>query len=111
MSTGPIVPQTLADFLRSVPYQITGQWFYQKNIPLDGYAFSNCRFDSCNLHVSRGVFRLSHCFMSSCALYYYDEALTVVRLFAGMHVPLNVEINPNLRPISHPDGTISIEPK
>jgi hypothetical protein len=109
MSTGAIVPTRLADFLRSVPYEISGQWFHQQHIQLDGYAFSQCRFDACTLYVARGIFKLSHCFMAGCLVIYNDEARNIARLFSGMHVPSNVQINPSLRPDIHPDGTFSID--
>ncbi len=95
---GAIVPTEVGDFLRSIPYEISGQWFHGKNIKLDGYSFSYCRFDACNIYVSRGLFRLDHCFMASCNIYYLNEANAVVRLFTGCHIPSTVQVNPYLRP-------------
>jgi hypothetical protein len=109
MTTGAIVPKRLAEFLRSIPYEVSGQWFYQKSIQLDGYAFNNCRFDHCNIYVSRGIFRLTSCFFGSCILYYSDEARNVIRLFSGQHIPDSVSIIPFLRPVANADGTFTID--
>jgi hypothetical protein len=100
---------SLAEFLRSVPYEVKGQWFHKKTIGLDGYAFVNCRFDGCHLYVSRGVFRMKECYASGCTFYYLDEALNIVRLFAGAHVPSTVSLNTFLRPVINADGTFTID--
>lgn len=109
MTTGAIVQKGLADFLRSIPYEISGQWFYQKVIHLDGYAFSQCRFDHCNIYVARGIFRLTECYMQDCMLFYCEEARNVVRLFSGLHIPNTIALSPTIRPIYNVDGTFTID--
>jgi len=110
MGSGEIVPTNLSDFLRAIPYEIKGQWFFQKTVYLDGYSFSNCRFDNCTIFISRGIFRLINCYALNCMFFYTDEARNVARLFAGMHVPVgSVPLNPSLRPINNADGTFTID--
>ncbi len=104
-----LVPQ-LADFLRSVPYELTGQWYHKQSLVMDGFSFTQCRFDECTLYVSRGIFRMRSCFMSGCFIIYSNEARNVARLFSGSHVPNSVYVNPSLRPTANPDGTFSIDP-
>lgn len=109
MSEQELVPGGLANFLRSVPYQISGQWYHQKNIMLDGFAFSNCRFDSCNIFLSHGPFTLDHCYMSGCTIFYNDEALAAVRFFVLNHLPRTLDLPPRVKAVFNADGTFSID--
>jgi len=49
-------------------------------LSLDGYTFSNCVFINCQLTTSTGDFRIKDCHMQSCKVYFYGNALRVVRL-------------------------------
>jgi hypothetical protein len=57
------------EFLRTIPYAITGQWFYAQNIFLDGFSFTRCRFDGCNVYLARGMFVLDHCYFHNCTFF------------------------------------------
>ena len=97
------------EFLRTIPYAITGQWFYAQNIFLDGFSFTRCRFDGCNVYLARGMFVLDHCYFHNCTFFYTDETLASIRLFVGNHVPNTVNLIPHLRPIINADGTVSVD--
>jgi hypothetical protein len=95
------------EILTNYPYQITGQWFNSVDVQLDGYAFIRCRFDHCTIYLRRGDFVLDHCFFNMCTVYFYDDAVTVVRFYNVFSIP-PASFPEHVRPIQHEDGTVSV---
>ncbi len=100
-------PEKLSQLFSSAPCRIEGQWYHNQKFALDGYEFVSCRFDGCNLYISKGTFLISHCVFSQCTLYYRDEALKIVKLY-GLLATDAAKRWPGLAPTHNPDGTISI---
>lgn len=97
----------LSQLFTSAPFRIEGQWYHNQTFTLDGFEFVSCRFDSCNLHTSKGTFLINSCVFSNCTLYYWEEALKIVKLY-GLLATDAAKRWPGLAPTQNPDGTISI---
>ncbi|MFC1571289.1 hypothetical protein ACFL31_01905 [Candidatus Margulisiibacteriota bacterium] len=95
--------------IRAAKAQRSNQYFLDKTIYLDGYKFTNCRFDRCNLIIYSGDISLDHCVISNdCIVSYGENALKIVRLFNSFNPSSHIYF-PNLTPIVNADGTISIK--
>ena len=102
------VGRGLIDALASRP-DVRDVWFNGKTVKLDGFNFSNCRFDSCQLEVSTSNFEMHRCFVSSdSSVLYHGEVIKVLRLFNSRY-DWAYKAMPNFCPTRHEDGTISIE--
>ena len=106
-ATNPNIGSWLGGLLTGDPYKVEGQWYHNKLIHLDGYTFERCRFDSCDIHISTGNFRVNHCYFANCRFFYSGNALNLVRLY-------NINANearsnwPYLAPTLNSDGTLTI---
>ncbi len=100
-------PEKLSKLFTSAPFRIEGQWYHNQTFTLDGYEFVSCRFDSCNLYISKGTFLINRCFFSGSTFYYRDEALKIVKLY-GLLATDAAKLWPSLAPTHNLDGTISI---
>ena len=100
-------PKKLGQLFSSAPFRIEGQWYHNQTFTLDGYEFVSCRFDSCNLYVSKGTFLITSCVFSNCIFHYRDEALKIVRLYSILATDA-AKLWPFLGPTHNLDGTISI---
>jgi hypothetical protein len=69
--------QRSLDFLGS-PTAIEGRWYNNQEVPLDGFTFVRCRFDNCELIVSKGNFQLDHCWIQGGVIRFRNEACNVV---------------------------------
>ena len=70
---------------QSAPYQISNQWFHDKEISLDGYSFQNCRFDNCSLHLKVAFVHFNHCFFSNSSFVFEEGAQRAVRVYNIFH--------------------------
>ena len=71
----------LGAFFSAHPVVITGRYFRKKSISLDGYNFSQCRFDECEFHVTKGNFSFDKCFFQGCNLSFSLDAGRTVQLY------------------------------
>jgi hypothetical protein len=87
---------------------VTGLWFNQQNLTLDGYVFSHCRFDRCRLTVRTTNVALDHCIIDDLStIEYGPELVKVIHLFNSRYEWAR-ESFPNFCPTQNDDSTISI---
>jgi hypothetical protein len=103
----PPFANALAQYLAVAAYNFEGKWFRNQEINIDGYSFSNCRFDSCTITTSKGSFSFDHCYLSNCRIIYGEAAQKTVRLYIW-GAQMGGEAAASLYPISNPDGTYTI---
>ncbi len=88
--------------------QLTGIWYNQKDVTLDGFNFVQCRFDNCNLYVSSANFEVHRCFFDDrTKIYYEGDVVKVLRLFNSRN-PWVYDNHPFFAPERHENDTISI---
>src|ERR1043166_4134699 len=64
------------------PPEVNGLYYRGKILVLDGYRFTNCRFDNCTLQVSTTNFSLVHCVIDDLTtIQYGGDTLKLVKLF------------------------------
>ncbi len=108
----PSSPQTsslaaLAALFPSLLYQKTNQYFRNQRIFLDGYTFTRCRFDACELVTYKGTFVFDHCVIGDDTIISYGgEALKIVQLFNSKSPYWN--LFPNIVAQRNLDGTFTI---
>ncbi|HHN9985548.1 TPA: hypothetical protein ACP7UU_003722 [Escherichia coli] len=82
-------------------------WFNHKDIILDGWCFSYCRFDNCRIFVNSQNFELINCLIDEQSLIVYqNNVLNVIKLFNSRYS--HPFVPPKFNPIKNSDGTISI---
>lgn len=82
-------------------------WFNQKDIVLDGWKFSFCRFDKCRIFLNSQHFELINCKLDEqCDIYYRNNTMNIIRLFDSRYS--QPFLPPNFNAIRNADGTISI---
>lgn len=82
-------------------------WFNQKDIVLDGWKFSFCRFDNCRIFLNSQHFELINCKMDDeCCIYYRNYTMNIIRLFDSRYSQPFLPHNFNA--VRNSDGTISI---
>ncbi|ELI9011325.1 hypothetical protein RSM41_003873 [Klebsiella aerogenes] len=82
-------------------------WFNQKDIVLDGWKFSFCRFDKCRIFLSSQHFELINCKIDDqCDIYYRNNTINIIKLFDSRYS--QPFLPPNFSAIRNSDGTISI---
>lgn len=83
-------------------------WFNQKDIVLDGWRFTSCRFDKCRLFLNSQHFELLNCFIDSeTSIYYQNNTLSIIQLF-NSRFGTHPFLPPQFNAIKNNDGTISI---
>lgn len=88
--------------------EITGAWFNNKEIKLDGYNFISCRFDNCKLTITSTNFELNHCYLDEKTLILYGaDVLRPIRLFTSRWDWMYKQM-PYFAPTLNDDGTITI---
>lgn len=98
----------LASFLENSRTLVAGRWFAGQVISLDGYHFSRCRFDNCQLRYESGDFQITSCFFNNISVAHPPQAIAMFRLFfAQPDVKLDNRFA-QFVPLRHPDGTITI---
>lgn len=105
-------PQTsyspgLANLIPEMP-TVNQVWFNQKELHLDGYKFVGCRFDGCKLHLSSTNFSLTRCKIDDTTVIFFNgKILNIIRLYNIRNQSAHM-FAPDLSPVRHGDGTISI---
>lgn len=89
--------------------EITGLYFRDTEIFLEGYRFVRCRFDNCSIRLNSGDFEIDHSVIDeSCKVIFGNSLIRVMRLFFNAwRTQPHTWMKPWL-PIDHGDGTISI---
>ncbi|HBL5969378.1 TPA: hypothetical protein LTW63_003433 [Enterobacter hormaechei] len=82
-------------------------WFNQKDVFLDGWQFSHCRFDRCRIFVNSQHFELINCLIDEYStIYYQGNTENIIKLFNSRYsLPF---LPPQFQAIRNVDGTISI---
>lgn len=82
-------------------------WFNHKDIILDGWRFSYCRFDGCRIFVNSQNFELINCLIDEQpVVVYQNQTLNIIKLFNSRYsLPF---LPPQFNAIKNNDGTISI---
>jgi hypothetical protein len=81
--------------------------YRDQTIHLDGFHFTNCRFERCTLASDFGDFTLTRCFISPDSRLGFSSALVrVIRLF---HLSVQQEVGPGFRPQIDENGLVTIE--
>lgn len=81
MNKGAQAANPLASFFAATPFPVVGQWYLKKRINLDGYTFTRCHFDKCELYVAKGNFFFDQCKLTSCTVLFDKDAYNAVQLF------------------------------
>ena len=83
-------------------------WFNSKEVHLDGYTFTNCRFDNCKIYVNSHNFVIDRCIIDSdSTVIIGGDIIKVIQLFNFRIEPTFVHY-PEFAPTRNDDGTISI---
>ncbi|WEA80110.1 hypothetical protein PXN04_03295 [Citrobacter braakii] len=83
-------------------------WFNQKDIVLDGWRFTSCRFDKCRIFLNSQHFELVNCFIDAeSVIYYQNNTLSIIQLF-NSRFGSNPLLPPHFNAFKNNDGTISI---
>jgi hypothetical protein len=111
-NTGLInTPSTGNSLLRALAANkpvVDSVFYLNKTIPLDGFTFKGCRFDSCVLLVNSSNFQLEQCIIDErCVIQYGTHLVKIIQLFTSRY-PWWAEVAPGLAPVKNQDGTISI---
>lgn len=82
-------------------------WFNQKDIILDGWRFSFCRFDNCRIFINSQHFELINCLIDENSnIYYQNHTVNIIKLFNSRY---SLSFLPhNFQAIRNNDGTITI---
>lgn len=82
-------------------------WFNQKDVILDGWQFSYCRFDKCRIFVNSQNFELINCLIDEYStIFYQNNTINLIKLFSSrFSVPF---LPAQFHAIKNNDGTISI---
>lgn len=87
---------------------VNKQWFNGEDVPLDGWTFTNCRFDNCRLHVTSTTFLIDKCFIGEgTTIHYGGDVVKIIKLF-HMKNDFMRSHHPHFAPTFHGDGTVSI---
>lgn len=108
MSTnqGGLLSGALADLTRRPV--VSGVWYNNKSMNIDGYKFVQCRFDNCQLWANSSNFEIDHCIIDkSSHVYFGKDALRLVKLFNHSFDWIYAAA-PSWAPVRNGDGTISI---
>ncbi|WP_447883110.1 hypothetical protein [Serratia fonticola] len=83
-------------------------WFNQKDIVLDGWRFSSCRFDQCRIFLNSQHFELINCMIDEkSVIYYQNHTINIIRLF-NSRFGSQPFLHPHFNAYINNDGTISI---
>src|SRR5437762_376119 len=91
--------------LRAAARNIRDRYYKGKRVDLDGYTFTNCCFERCELYTQTGAFALTECRLINCAQVFGPNAVRIIRLFhtGGPYTQFD-EFNPQ----TATDGTVTI---
>lgn len=88
---------------------VDGLYFRDKEVHLDGYRFSRCRFDNCRLRVASADFEIDHSIIdSTCRVAYGGRIIRLMRLFFNPWRAAPDEWMKAWLPKVNEDGTITI---
>lgn len=83
-------------------------WFKDREIYLDNWTFTSCRFDNCRLHVYTPNFVLDRCYIGQdCTIYYMGNSARLVQLFNANNEHIRASM-PFFAAKKNSDGTITI---
>lgn len=89
--------------------EVKNVWYNAKRIALDGYKFTSCRFDGCELQISSAHFELENCFIDqNSTIWYNGEIIKIIKLFTSRYEWFYQAL-PGLSPTKNLDGTITIK--
>ncbi len=71
----------ISQIFSKYPYRVENRYFQQQRVSLDGYHFVHCRFDECELVMTKATFVIERCVFGSCKLAFGGEALNAIKLF------------------------------
>ncbi|EJS4013481.1 hypothetical protein L1D12_19885 [Vibrio parahaemolyticus] len=84
-------------------------WFNKKQVVLDGYRFTNCRFDGCELFVQSTNFELENCYIDATTVIKYGDGVSrVIKLFNKDNIWMKSSM-PHFTATHNDDGTITIK--
>lgn len=87
---------------------VVGLWYADRNITLDGFKFTRCRFDRCSIWYITADFEIEQCFFSNCTVYHPPAAVKMIRLYHAEWPPSADQYWAAYAPIRNADGTISV---
>ena len=73
-------PANPANVMASLQAPVSGMYFFEKDITLDGYIWESCMFEKCTLRSYKGTFALRNCRLSKCQYFWGNEAYKIVNL-------------------------------
>ena len=91
--------------------QVIGQWYSNARVSLDGYHFTKCRFDNCQLLSNTGDFQMINCYIAEDnVIYIPSSAVRPIRLLLHRQQRLGkgIEDLPAFRLFVKNDGTVNI---
>lgn len=84
-------------------------WYNNKEVKLDGYKFSGCRFDNCTLILTSSNFELENCFIDeSTRVQFGGQIVNAIKLF-NSRSDWAYSNMPFFAPVKNVDGTITIK--
>lgn len=89
--------------------EVNGLYFRDKEIHLDGYRFSRCRFDNCKLRLASADFEIDHSVIDpTCRVAYGGRVIRVLQLFFNPWKSAPAEWMTAWIPTVNEDGTVTI---
>lgn len=103
----PVFPPDFTSILESIAKNPRDRYYKDETIYLDGYTFTNCCFNNCELITETGVFALRSCMiLSNCRFRYGPAAVRVIRLWNVINFNATW---PEFNPKVEADGSVTIE--
>ena len=102
--------QGLAELVAKLPRR--GLYYVDRTIELDGLVFEECSFENCTFITRTGDFTIRNCriYGPKSAMFFSGPAKKAVNLIELMHASYTSPVYfPQLYPVVHNDGRISIE--
>ena len=85
-------------------------YFKNQRIVLDGYFFTNCCFDNCELVTDNGIFALRSCKLINCRVNYGPNAARIIRLWnASGPFTGQPGVWPAINGWIGPDGSLTVD--
>ena len=103
-------PPDIAAILESIAKNPRDRVYKDQTIYLDGYTFTNCCFNNCQLHSDSGIFALKGCMiMESCRFLFGPSALRIIKLFNLQYPPSGVAAHMVYQATNESHGTVTVE--
>ena len=99
----------LQTIMESVARNPQDRYFKDQRVYLDGYVFTNCCFNHCELHSETGIFVLKSCMiMQNCVPFFGASALRVIKML-NLFFPNQLLSHPVYNVVNEAHGTITLE--